>query len=86
MSCKNIDDNEALNFNEVNINYSKEVDIFGIEIDKQLTFRNHRKTACTIASEKLSTLLRIYSNLNIKQNVLSYKAMIKYQFWIDEIF
>ena len=86
MSCKNIDDNEALNFNEVNINYSKEVDIFGIEIDKQLTFRNHRKTACTIAGEKLSTLLRIYSNLNIKQNVLSYKAMIKYQFWIDEIF
>ena len=25
VSSKNIDDNEALNFNEVNINYSKEV-------------------------------------------------------------
>ena len=38
------------------------------------------KSICRKASQKLSTLLRISSNLNMKQNKLLYKSMIKSQF------
>ena len=43
---KNLDDNEALNFNNLTIKSSKEVEILGIKIDNNLTLNNHVKSIC----------------------------------------
>ena len=64
---KNLDDNEMLNFNELTINSTKEVEISGIKIENNLNFNNHIKSICKKAGKKLTTLLRISSNLNMKQ-------------------
>ena len=77
---KNLDDNEVLNFNNIIIESSKEVEILGIKIDKNLNFNNLIKSICRKAGQKLSTLLRTSSNLNMKQEKLLYKSTIKYQF------
>ena len=77
---KNLDDNEVLNFNNLIIESSKEVEILGIKIDKNLNFNNHIKSICRKAGQKLSALLRTSSNLNMKQEKLLYKSMIKSQF------
>ena len=77
---KNLDDNEVLNFNNLIIKSSKEVEISGIKIDNNLNFNNHIKSICRKAGQKLSALLRISSNLNMKQEKLLYKSMIKSQF------
>ena len=77
---KNIDDNEVLNFNNLILKSSKEVEIFCIKIDKNLNFNNHIKSICRKAGQKLSNLLRISSNLNMKQKKLLYKSMMKSQF------
>ena len=77
---KNLDDNEVLNFNNLIIERSKEVEILGIKIDKNLNFNNHIKSICRKAGQKLSALLRISSNLNMKQEKLLYKSTIKSQF------
>ena len=77
---KNLDDNEVLNFNNLVIESSEEKEILGIKIDKNLNFNNRIKSICRKAGQKLSTLLRISSNLNMKQEKLLYKSMIKSQF------
>ena len=77
---KNLDDNEVLNFSNLIIESSKEVEILGIKIDKNLNFNNHINSTCRKAGQKLSTLLRTSSNLNMKQEKLLYKSMIKSQF------
>ena len=64
---KNLADNEVLNFNNLIIKSSKEVEISGIKIDNNLNFNNHIKSICRKAGQKLSALLRISSNLNMKQ-------------------
>ena len=58
----------------------KEVKILGIKIDNNLNFNNHIKSICRKANQKLSTLLRISSNINMKQKQLLYKSVIKSQF------
>ena len=63
---KNLDDKEVLNVNELTIKSSKEVEILGIKIGN-LNFNNHIKLICRKARQKLSALLIITSNLNIKQ-------------------
>ena len=63
---KNIDNNEVLNFNNLTLKSSKEVEILGIKIDNNLDFNNHIKSICSKADQKLSVLLRISSNLNMK--------------------
>ena len=63
---KNIDNNEVLNFNNLTIKSSKEVEILGIKIDNNLDFNNHIKSICSKAGQKLSALLRISSYLNMK--------------------
>ena len=40
---KNLDDNEVLNFNNLAIKSSKEVEILGIKIDNNLKFNNYIK-------------------------------------------
>ena len=77
---KHLDDNDVLNFNNLIIKSSKEVQILGIKIDKNLNFSNHIKSICRKAGQKLSTLVRISSSLNMKQKKLLYKLMIKLQF------
>ena len=67
---KNLDDNEVLNFNNLIIESSKQVEILGTKIDKNLNFNNHIKLFCRKA------LLRISSNLNMKQEKLLYKSTI----------
>ena len=46
---------------------SKEVKILGIKINNKLNFNNHIKSICRKASQKLSALPRISSNLNMKK-------------------
>ena len=62
---KNLDNNEVLNFNNLTIKSSKEVEILGIKIDNNLNFNNHIISICRKAGQKLSALLRISSNLLI---------------------
>ena len=59
----------------------KEVEIFGIKIDNNLNFNNHRKSICREAGQKLREyLLRISSNIIMRQKKLLYKSIIKSQF------
>ena len=64
---KNLDDNELINFNNLTIKSSKEVEILGIQIDNNLNFNNHLKSICRKASQKLNALLKISSNLDVRQ-------------------
>ena len=74
---KKVDDNEALNVDDVNINRNK-AEISGIKIDRNLTFSNHIKTVFRKSGQNLKILLRISSNRNMKQKVLLYKLMIPF--------
>ena len=69
-----------LNFNDLTIKSSKEVEILCIKIDDNLNFNNHIKSICRKAGQKLSNLLRISSNFNTKQKKSLYKSTIKYRF------
>ena len=80
MSLKNLDDIGVLNFNNLTIKSSEEVEILGIKIDNNLNFNNHINLISRKAGQKLSSLLRISSNLNMKQKKLLYKSVIKSQF------
>ena len=80
MSLKNLDDIGVLNFNNLTIKSSEEVEILGIKIDNNLNFNNHINLISRKAGQKLSALLRISSNLNMKQKKLLYKSIIKSQF------
>ena len=73
---KNLDDNEVLNFNNLIIKSSKEVEILDIKIGNNLNFKNHIKSICRKACQKLSALLRI-SQYEAKK---LYKSMAKSQF------
>ena len=64
---KNLNDNEVLNFDNLITKSSKEVEILGIKIDKDLNFNNHIKQICRKSDQNISALLRIFSNLNMKQ-------------------
>ena len=77
---RNLDDIVVLNFNNLTIKSSEEVEILGIKIDNNLNFNNHINLISRKAGQKLSTLLRISSNLNMKQKKLLYKSVIKSQF------
>ena len=52
---KNLDDDEVLNFNNLTVKSSKEVEIFGVKIDNNLNFNNHIKSIYRKAGQKLST-------------------------------
>ena len=77
---RNLDDIAVLNFNNLTIKSSEEVEILGIKIDNNLNFNNHINLISRKAGQKLSALLRISSNLNMKQKKLLYKSIIKSQF------
>ena len=75
-----LDNNEVLNFNNLTIKSSKELEIFGIKVENDLNFNNHIKSICWKAGQKLHALLRISFNLNMRQKKSLYKSMIKSQF------
>ena len=77
---RNLDDIVLLNFNNLTIKSSEEVEILGIKIDNNLNFNNHINLISRKAGQKLSAPLRISSNLNMKQKKLLYKSIIKSQF------
>ena len=77
---RNLDDIVVLNFNNLTIKSSDEVEILEIKIDNNLNFNNHINLISWKAGQKLSALLRISSNLNKKQKKLLYKSIIKSQF------
>ena len=56
---QNVDDAETLNFNNLAIKNSKEVEILGITLDRNMNFYTHIKNICRKAGQKLSALLRI---------------------------
>ena len=74
---KNLDDNEVLNFNNITIKSSKDVELLGVQIDNYLSFNNHIKSICKKAGQKLSALLRVSSNLNMRQKKSLYKSIKK---------
>ena len=73
------DDAETLKFNNLAIN-SKEVEILGITLDRNMNFHTHIKNICRKAGQKLSALLRISPYLDKIKKVLLNKSMIKSQF------
>ena len=75
-----IDDTETLNFNNLAIKNSKEVEILGMTLDRKMSFHTHIKNICRKAGQKLSALLRISPYLDQGKKVLLYKSMIKSQF------
>ena len=77
---KKIDDAETLNFNDLAIKNSKEVEILEIIIDRKMNFHTHIKNICGKAVQKLSALLRISLYLDQEEKVLLYKSIIKSQF------
>ena len=77
---KNIDDTETLSFNDLALKNSKEVDILGITLDRNMGFNTHIKSICRKAGQKLGALLRISPYLDQGKKVLLDKSMIKSQF------
>ena len=53
MSSQNVDDNEALNFNDTNIKNSKEVESLGIKMERNLCFNIHTKRVCSKTGQML---------------------------------
>ena len=75
-----IDNAETLNFNNLAIKDSKEVEILGIALDRNMNFHTYIKNICRKADQKLSALLRINPYLNQRKKILLYKSMIKSRF------
>ena len=77
---KEIDHAETISFNDLAIKNSKEVEILGITLARNMNFHTHIKNTCRKAGQKLSTLLRIIPYLDQGKRVLLYTSMIKSQF------
>ena len=75
-----IDDAKTLNFNNLAIKNSNEVEILGITLDRNKIFHTHIKNICRKAGQKLSALLRISPYLDQRKEFLLYNSMIKSQF------
>ena len=70
-----IDDTEILNFNNLTIKNSKEVEILEITLDRNMNFHTHIKNVFRKTGQKLSALLRIspYLDQSIKEKKFYYK-------------
>ena len=75
-----IDDAETLNFNNFVIKNSKEVEILGITLDRNMNFHTHIKNICRKAGQKLSALLRTSTDLHQGKKVLLCMSIIKSEF------
>ena len=77
---QNIDNAETLNFNNLAIKSSNEVEILGKKLYRSMNYHTHIKNICRKAGQKLITLLRISPDLDQRKKVLLYKSTIKPQF------
>ena len=59
-----IDDAENLNFNNLAIKNTKEMEVQGIKLDRNMNFHTHVKNICRKAGQTLSALLRISPDLD----------------------
>ena len=75
-----IDDADTLDFNNLAIKNSKEVEILGITLDRNMSVHTNNKYICRKAGPKLSALLRISPYFDQRKKDLLYKSMIKSQF------
>ena len=64
-----IDDAEILNVNNLAIKNSKEVEILGITLDRNMNFHTDTEHICKKAGQKLSALLRISPYLDQRKKV-----------------
>ena len=69
-TSQKIDNIETLNFNDLAIKNSKEVEILRITLDKQMNFHTHIKNICRKVVRQLSALLRISPYLDQEKKVL----------------
>ena len=77
---KDIDDTENLNFNDLILKDSKEVENLRITLDRSMGFNTHIKNICRKADQKPSVPFRISHFLDQGNKVLLYKSMTKSQF------
>ena len=77
---KDIDDTENLDFNDLILKDSKEVENLRITLDRSMGFNTHIKNICRKADQKPSVLFRISHFLDRGNKVLLYKSMTKSQF------
>ena len=79
---KETDNDETLNFKELSIKDSKEVEILGITLDRNVNFHTHIKNICIKAEQKLYVLLKsspyLDQRMKVKKSSLD-KSMIKSQ-------
>ena len=73
-------ENETFSFKDTITNSSKEEKILGVIIDNRLTFSSHIRELCKKASQKISALSRISSQLNDSEKTLLFNAVVKSQF------
>ena len=65
-----IDDAETLNFNNLAIKNSKEVEILAITLDRNINFHTHIKNISIKSGLKLRVLLKISPYLNQKKSFI----------------
>ena len=74
------DDAKTLDFNDLAITNSKEVEVLGVTLDRNMNFHTHTKNICRKRGQKLSALLKISPYLDQGKKILLFKSMIKSQF------
>ena len=70
----------VLNINNIKIKESQNVELLGLTIDNQLTFKDHINMLCRRANSKLHALRRIRKYLTLEKSKLLYNAFINNQF------
>ena len=73
-------ENETSTIKDTIINNSKEEKILGVIIENRLTFSTHIRELCEKASQKISALSRMSSQLNDSEKTLLFNAVVKSQF------
>ena len=73
-------ENETFSVKDTIMNNSKEEKILGVIIENRLTFSTHIRELCEKASQKISALSRISSQLNDSEKTLLFNAVVKSQF------
>ena len=74
---KDVGENETLQISRQQKMINSKVEIFGIKIDRKLSFHQHVKSISKKAGQKLSALLRISPYLKNNKKKVIYNTMIK---------
>ena len=74
---KDVGENETLQISRQQKMINSKVEIFGIKIDRKLSFHQHVKSISKKAGQKLSALLRISPYLKNNKKKVIYNTLIK---------